>query len=57
MYVVTSRSLNQYLNSLGFVHRTDKDRNNPDREVYLFPKSIRLMEAITFYSELRQDFR
>lgn len=51
MYVIKSQSMATYLMSKGFrLVKLQQDRNNPNRNVYLFKNSLELRKAITEYT-------
>ena len=51
MYVIKSQSMATYLMSKGFrLVKLQPDRNNPNRNVYLFKNSLELRKAITEYT-------
>lgn len=52
-YVVTSKMLRNYLNSLGLYYRTDEDKEDKTKEVYLFENNNKLKEALEFYSQFK----
>ena len=51
MYVIKSQSMATYLMGKGFrLVKLQRDRNNPNRNVYLFKNSLELRKAITEYT-------
>ena len=55
MYVIKSQSMATYLMSKGFrLIKLQQDRNNPNRNVYLFKDSLELRKAITEYTNNRK---
>ena len=55
MYVIKSQSMATYVMSKGFrLIKLQQDRNNPNRNVYLFKDSSELRKAITEYTNNRK---
>ena len=55
MYVIKSQSMATYLMSKGFrLIKLQQDRNNPNRNVYLFKDSLELRKVITEYTNNRK---
>lgn len=55
MYVIKSQSMATYLMSKGFrLIKLQQDRNNPNRNVYLFKDSSELRKSITEYTNNRK---
>lgn len=55
MYVIKSQKMATYLMSKGFrLIKLQQDRNNPNRNVYLFKDSSELRKAITEYTNNRK---
>lgn len=51
MYVIKSQSMATYLMGKGFrLIKLQQDRNNPNRNVYLFKDSLELRKSITEYT-------
>lgn len=51
MYVIKSQSMATYLMGKGFrLIKLQRDRNNPNRNVYLFKDSSELRKSITEYT-------
>ena len=53
MYVVKNKRQREYLYNLGFNYSKSQDLYNPSQEIYLFEKTSLLLEAITFYSHIK----
>lgn len=55
MYVIKAQSMATYLMSKGFrLIKLQQDRNNPNRNVYLFKDSLELRKAITEYTNKKK---
>ena len=54
-YVVTSKDLRNFLMGLGLTFKTDIDKKDVTREVYLFINNDKLHEALEFYSKFRYN--
>lgn len=52
-YVVTKERLRNYLYSLGFNYREVHDRTERQDKVWLFEKNDLVMDAITYYTEVK----
>ncbi len=52
-YVVTKKRLRDYLYSLGFYYRKVPDKTGKQDEVWLFPKNDLLLDAITYYTKMK----
>lgn len=58
MYVVKTQVMATYLMTKGFrLIKLQQDRNEPDRNVYLFKDSLELRNAITEYTKLKKSSR
>lgn len=56
MYVIKNQSLATYLMSKGYrLIKLQKDRNNPNRNVYLFKDTEKLRKSITEYTNNKKD--
>lgn len=54
MYVIKNQSLATFLMDKGFrLIKLQKDRNNPNRNVYLFKDSEELRKSITEYTNIK----
>ena len=52
-YVVNNERQKNYLYSLGFDYITQRDKFNPDKDVWVFDRNEKLLEAIDFYCKFR----
>lgn len=56
MYVIKNKRLRDYLYTLGFNFKEQKDKTGRTDYVYLFTKSKELFEAITFYTSFKNEY-
>lgn len=52
-YVVTKERLKDYLYILGFNYREVPDKTGRQEIVWLFPKTNLVMDAITYYTKMK----
>lgn len=56
-YVVTNERQKRYLYCLGFDYTVQKDKFDDTKEVYIFERTDKLLEAVDFYCKFRYDIR
>ncbi len=55
VYVVKNERLRDYLYCLGFNYKKVKDKNQIQEYIYLFKKTERLLNAITYYTNFKKE--
>lgn len=55
MYVIKNERMKNYLYSLGFNYKKTEDKTGKQDFIYLFQKSDKLFDAMTFYTNTHKN--
>jgi hypothetical protein len=55
VYVIKNERLRDYLYCLGFDYKQVEDKKQKQEYIYLFKKTEKLLDAITYYTNFKQD--